>query len=261
MRKKYVKRMDKQPSPAQNTLRKPLLLILPRRFSLELDNLFFLRRLSPVRTPTLKSALRIGLNLFSVMVVVVAIWFMLSEALINAYTGIELTRSSKSLNCAEIKSCVAQSGNTPTITPGGVIQIQSPFVQATSVATSIPTWEPTPKPITNSTLPPTVTPVSVFLKVTPTGLNVSLATVCDKGQSVTLMLTNAGGAPLVWFQNIPNSSPGISISDPTKTHLLQSGQSVNAKVNCLSKLVVGNLYTLAIDYNGGTVVVVVKIKL
>ena len=68
------------------------------------------------------------------------------------------------------------------------------------------------------------------------------------------------GTPLVWFQDTTNSSTGIKISDPTRTHLLQPGKSVNALVNCLSTLVVG-LYKLVIDYNGGVVNVAVKITL
>jgi hypothetical protein len=265
MRKKNIKRIEQQPSPTQHTRHKPLLLIRPRGFSLELDNIVFVRRLSPTRTPTLKSVLRIVLNLFSVLVVVGAIWFLVSEALIYAYPGIELTTTTKPLICANLNRCAMPILNTPTPTStpfvlSEVTQVPSPTVLATSTPTARPTKTPMPKPSPDPTLPPTVTPATAYLQVTPMPLTISLVSICDKGQSTILLLTNAGGSPLVWFQDTTNSSSGIKISDPTRTHLLQPGKSVNAIVNCLSTLVVG-LYKLVIAYNGGVVNVAVKINL
>ncbi len=263
MRKKDFKRMEQQISPAQNTRHKPLLLIRPRGSSLELDKLFFLRRLSPARAPSLKSVLRIALNLLGALVVVGAIWFLLSEALIYANPGIELIRATKSLKCADISRCAVPILSTPGSTPSvasEVTQTPSPVVHASPKPTAMPTKTPTPKPSPDPTLPPTVTPATAYLQVTPMPLTISLASICDKGQSTILILTNAGGSPLIWFQDTTNSSRGIKISDPTKTHLLQTGKSVHATVSCLSTLVVG-LYNLAIDYNGGAVNVAVKIML
>src|SRR5712691_3942948 len=161
MRKKDFKRMEQQPSPAQNTRHKPLLLIRPRGFSLELDNILFIRRLSPTRTPALKSVLRIVLNLFGVLVVVGAIWFLLSEASIYAHPGIELTKTTKPLVCANINRCAMPFLNTPTPAPSVLsegTQVSSPTVLATSMPTARLTKTPTPKPSPDPTLPPTVTP-------------------------------------------------------------------------------------------------------
>jgi hypothetical protein len=265
MRKKDFKRMGQQPSLAQHTRHKPLVLIRPRGFSLELDNIVFVRRLSPSRIPTLKSVLRIVLNLFCVLVVVGATWFLVSEALIYAYPGIEQTTTTKPQVCANINRCTVPMLNAPTSTPpvlSGVTQTPSPTVIATFTPTARPTLTPAPKPSPDPTLPPTVTPTptTAYLSVTPMPLTISLLSICVKGQSTILKLTNTGGTPLVWFQDTTNSSRGIKISDPTRTHLLQPGKSVNAIVNCLSTLVVG-LYTLVINYNGGVVNVAVKIKL
>ncbi len=261
MRKKDFKRMEQQPSPAQNTRRKPSLLIRPRGFSLELDNVFFVRRLSPARTPTFKSTSRMMLNLFGALVVVGAIWFLLSEALIYAHPGIDITKTTKPLKCVDINRCAVPALSTPMFTPSvasEVTQTPSPAVHATATPTAIPTKTPMPKPSPDPTFPPTVTPATAYLQVAPVPLTISLASTCIKGQSAILTLTNAGGSALIWFQDTANSSRGIKISDPTKTHLLQTGKSVNATVSCLATLVVG-LYTLAIDYNGGAVNVAVKI--
>jgi hypothetical protein len=256
MRKKYFKRMGQQPSLSQHTRHKPLLLIRPRGFSLELDNILFVRRLSPSRIPTLKSVLRIVLNLFSVLVVMGATWFLVSEALIYAYPGIKQPTTIKPPICANINRCAVPILNTSTPpVVSEITQVPSPAVLATSTPTARPTKTPMPKPSPDPTLPPTA-----YLSVKPVPLTISLVSICDKGQSTVLKLTNTGGTPLVWFQNTTNSSSGIKISDPTRTHLLQPGKSVNAIVNCLATLVVG-LYKLVINYNGGVVNVAVKIKL
>ncbi len=261
MRKKDFKRMGQQPSLAQHTRRKPLLLIRPRGFSLELENVLFVRRLSPSRIPTVKSVLRIVLNLSSVLVVVGAAWFLVSEALIYAYPGIEQTTTTKPQICANINRCVMPILKTPTspVVSEGT-RIPTPTVLATFTPATRPTKTPAPKPSPDPTLPPTVTPTTAYLQVTPMLLTISLISVCDKGQSTILLLTNTGGTPLVWFQDTTKSSRGITITDPTRTHLLQPGKSVNALVNCLSTLVVG-LFTLVINYNGGVVKVAVKITL
>lgn len=263
MRKENFKRMEKQPSPTQNTRHKPTLLIRPQGFSLEIENLFFLRRLRSARTPTLKGALRVVLNLSGTLLVIGAVWFLLAEALIDAHPSIEQSNSIRPNKCVALNRCVASILSTPTppITPT-VLQTPSPGAHMTPEPTPLATKTPMPKlsPTPDPTLAPTLTPATAFLQVMPKSLTISLASVCAKGQSVILTLTNAGGSPLIWFQDTKNSSRGIKILDPTKTHLLQVGTSVNAAVNCLSALAVG-LYSLAIDYNGGAVTVPVKITL
>ncbi len=259
MRKKDFKPMGQQPSLSQHTRHKPLLLIRPRGFSLEMENILFVRRLSPSRIPTFNSMLRIVLNLFSVLVVVGATWFLISEASIYAYPEIKQATTTKPQKCANINRCAVPILSTPTSTPP-VLSEGTPTVLATFTPTARPTMTPVPKPSPDPTLPPTVTPVTAYLLVTPMPLTISLVSICDNEQSTILKLTNTGGTPLVWFQDTTNSSRGIKISDPTRTHLLQPGKSVNAQVNCLSTLVVG-LYKLVINYNGGVANVVVKIKL
>lgn len=257
MRNKDFKRVEQQSSPAQHTRHKPLLLIRPRGFSLELDNFVFVRRLSPTRTPALKSVLRFMLNLFSVLVVIGATWFFVSEALTYANPGIGLTKTIKPLRCSNINRCAAPMQNTPTSTSSGLSQVtRVPSPTGLPTPTAGPIMTPSPDP----TLPPTITPTTAFLQVAPTPLTISLISICDKGQSVPLQLKNAGGTALVWFQDTTHSSSGINITDPTRRHLLQPGKSVNAIVNCLSTLSVG-LYKLVIAYNGGVVNVAVKIKL
>ena len=262
MRKIPFKSMEQQPGPVQDRRTKPLLLIRPRSSSLEMDTLIY-RKISPVRTPAFRSSLRIALNLFGVLVVVVTAGFLFWNASINAHpeSGSVITRMPVSPGCAGRGHCAGSLLRAATLT-SQTTQMPSPSAPVTAIPALMPTIIPTstPKLAPDPTLPPTVTPVSAYLTAAPITLTLSLVSNCLRRQPVILLLTDAGGTPLVWFQDTAHSSHGISIADPTKTHLLQPGMSVNATVNCLTTLVVG-LYTLAIDYNGGTLHVAVKIIL
>jgi hypothetical protein len=265
MREKDFKRRKQQPAQAEKTRHRPLLLIRPRDFPLELHNFFMLRRVSPARTPSLKGALRILLNLSSALVVVGAIWFLVSEASIYTYPQMLLSRTKQPPNCLAASRCGALVQSTPTFVTSATPAItQTPVLAARATAmptvppagTSTPSPQPTPSP----TPPPTVTPATALLQVVPVSLTISLAAVCDIGRFTVLTLRNAGGSPLVWYQDTAHSSRGIRITDPTKTHLLEAGQSVDAQVSCRSTLLVGT-YNLALDYNGGLVNVAVILTL
>jgi hypothetical protein len=269
MREKDFKRRKQQPAQAEKTRARPLLLIRPRDFPLELHNFFVLHRVSPARTPSLKSALRILLNLSSVLLVVGTLWFLVSEASIHAYPQLLLTRAIQPPKCLAASHCGAPVQSTPlpltAVTPA-ITQTPLLAVRATArptvppASTLTPAPQPSPQPTPSPTPSATVTPASALLQVVPVSLTISLAAVCDIGRFAVLTLTNAGGSPLIWYQDTANSSRGIRITDPTKTHLLEAGQSVNAQVSCRSILVVGS-YNLALDYNGGVVNVAVIITL
>lgn len=254
MRKLFLKRTYQRSQFAQKKRRKPSLWIRPQSFSLEMGGLSF-HHLSPTRTPTFKGVIRFALNLTGVLVVLAAAWFLLSEVLMHAYTGIGISNSSGSFDCIDIKHCAKQATVAPTSTP-----TPSPTMNTTLVPAIAPTQMPTPQSTPDPTPSPTATPTTAKLDVTPSGLAFSRRSICITGRSMPLTLTNAGGTLLIWSQDMLKSSHGIYITDPTKSYMLSPGKSVRASVSCLPGLAPGQ-YTIVIDYNGGVQDVPVKITM
>lgn len=210
--------------------------------------------------PTSRNMLRIGFYLVAVSMVLVSAYAIMTG--LNAVkspraSSIQPQESASSREpglvlCTEIQRCnsIALSGITPTpnSTQGTTT---TPDPTATNQpATPIPTPSSTPVFTPTATITPDPTPIAPLLQVLPTHLSISQKTICNLKKTATLQLINAGGTALVWLEDVQHSSPGITISDPTRSYLLLPGQSVNAVVGCRRNLP-ADRYFLRIDYNGG----------
>jgi hypothetical protein len=203
--------------------------------------------LSPPRFPKWKGILRLGADLLGIIIVLMVISFIGLRTWITS-SFIDAQSASLLPECVTIQDC-----NRVTATPGA--KASQPVSQVIPVATLTPLSPPTPTPVPRTPrFSPTPTPSTAILAVVPSSLTVSYSHVCVIKAPVVLVLKNVGGTALLWWQDKNNTSPGIRIIDPTKSYLLQSGQSVTANVFCSPGNNDGH-YKLLILYNAGEVTV------
>ena len=227
--------------------------IRPRKFPIEIG-MSGSESLSPPRKVEWKNVLRFLVDLLGVIILLISCWLILTQTVQNINQLLNLQGSPESRMCSNLQRCGL---NAVTSTPSNSNWNQF-------LATGIPSAPtPTPSQGTNSnamsspTLSSTPIPSVPVLSV-PTSLSLSYALECAAGKPDLLKLSNTGGSVLIWLEDKKHTSRQLSISDPTKSYLIQPGKNATAYVKC-SRAISEGEYNLRILYNGGSTSITIKI--
>ncbi len=232
-------------------MKKSLIWIRPQNLPIEMDRLTY-KVLPAPRRPAWKNMLRFATDILGVIVLLTSCWFVLSQMLQVSHARMNQPGTPAMRGCANLGRCIM---NPATSTRSSWKSIQ--FV--TTDAPSAPTEPPGQVVNTTSSSTPSSSPTpSVAVLSVPSILSMSYALKCATGQPGLLTLSNIGGAVLVWLEDKLHSSQQLSVSDPTKSYLIQPGKNIAAYVKCSPEISVGN-YNLQILYNGGSTSITVKI--
>lgn len=220
--------------------RKPSIWIRPRNLPIEIGALTY-KVLSPPRMPKWKSLVRFVIDLLGVIILLASIWFFLSQTSMSSHIKMIQQGITKSQACALQNACAVNGEVSLAVS-------SKPSPGTTTGASLMPIITPTPgqNPSPASSPTPSVAVLSI-----PSSLTLSYALSCATGQPGLLILSNTGGAVLVWLEDKPHTSQQLSIYDPQKLYLIQPGKSATAYVKCSPTIAPGQ-YNLQILYNGGS---------
>ncbi len=207
-----------------------------------------------------KSVLRIIMDLFGVAILLGSLWLMLHYYASESLAGKGCT-SQQSCNvqqspCTGVQSSLTVS-QTATVTP-------SPAPTPRRVASPITRPRLAPSPTLTRTpgltLPPRLTPTPqvAILTVTPVTFIISYSLVCSRNLPTRFILMNTGSGAVLWWVDKKTTSPGLSVTAPSKNYLIQPGRKVTASLRCTT--VAGpDQYQLQLLYNAGSLTIPVQI--
>ncbi len=207
-----------------------------------------------------KSVLRIIMDLFGVAILLGSLWLMLHYYASESLAGKGCT-SQQSCNVQQSPRTGVQSSltvsQTATVTP-------SPAPTPRRVASPITRPRLAPSPTLTRTpgltLPPRLTPTPqvAILTVTPVTFIISYSLVCSRNLPTRFILMNTGSGAVLWWVDKKTTSPGLSVTAPSKNYLIQPGRKVTASLRCTT--VAGpDQYQLQLLYNAGSLTIPVQI--